>query len=45
MSKSQQSERDAERFGDGLPTVFHRKSREQWLVTMPLDAWLKLYAK
>ena len=38
-----QAERDAERFGDGLPAVFHRRSREGWLVTMPLEGWLKLY--
>ena len=39
----QQAVRDAERFGDGLPAVFHRRSREGWLVTMPLEGWLKLY--
>lgn len=38
-----QAERDAVRFGDGLPTVFHRRSREPWLVTMRLDDWLELY--
>ena len=26
-----------------LPTVFHRKNREQWLVTMRLDDWMDLY--
>lgn len=26
-----------------FPTVFHRKDREQWLVTMTLDDWLELY--
>ena len=26
-----------------LPTVFHRKNREGWLVTMRLDDWMKLY--
>ena len=25
-----QAERDAQRFGDGLPAVFHRRSREGW---------------
>lgn len=40
-----QAERDAERFHDGLPTVFHRKNREGWLVTMPLTAWLELYQR
>lgn len=38
-----QSERDARRFGDGDPAVFHRKNREDWLVTMRLEDWLKLY--
>jgi Holliday junction resolvase len=26
-----------------LPTVFHRKDRCEWLVTMTLDDWMKLY--
>lgn len=26
-----------------LPTVFHRKNRGRWLVTMPLDSWIQLY--
>lgn len=25
------------------PTVFHRKDRSEWLVTMSLDDWMKLY--
>jgi hypothetical protein len=28
---------------DELPTVFHRKNKEKWLVTMRLDDWLLLY--
>lgn len=36
-----QSQRDA-RPGE-MPAVFHRKNREQWLVTMPLGDWIKLY--
>ena len=39
----QQAVRDAERFGDGLPAVFHRRNCEGWLVTMPLEGWRKLY--
>ena len=39
-----QAVRDSERFGDGLPTVFHRRSREPWLVTMRLSDWL-LYGR
>lgn len=38
-----QAVRDADKFKDGLPTVFHRKNREGWLVTMRLSDWLKLY--
>lgn len=38
-----QSIRDSERFGDGVPTVFHRRNRSPWLVTMRLDDWLSLY--
>lgn len=26
-----------------LPAVFHRKDRCEWLVTMPLEEWIKLY--
>lgn len=40
-----QAEEDSRKFGDGLPAVFHRKNREGWRVTMPLTAWLELYAK
>lgn len=36
-----QSIRDA---GPGeMPAVFHRRNREKWLVTMPLEYWLELY--
>lgn len=38
-----QAVRDAERFQDGTPAVFHRRNREPWLVTMRLLDWLKLY--
>ena len=38
-----QAARDAEFFGDGLPTVFHRGNRQRWRVTMELDNWLALY--
>jgi len=40
-----QAEHDAEKFGDGLPTVFHRRNRESWRVTMPLESWVQLYEK
>lgn len=38
-----QAIRDSERFGDGAPALFHRRSRSPWLVTMRLTDWLKLY--
>ena len=38
-----QAQRDSERFKDGAPTVFHRRSREPWLVTMRLADWMELY--
>ena len=35
---------DSAESGKGeLPTVFHRKNRCEWLVTMKLDDWIKLY--
>lgn len=37
-----QAVRDAERFQDGAPAVFHRRNREPWLVTMQLRDWLAL---
>lgn len=39
----EQAVRDAERFSDGAPAVFHRQNRGEWLVTMRLDDWLPLY--
>ena len=39
----QQATRDAKRFGDGKPTVFHRRNRHGWLVTMQIDDWMELY--
>lgn len=38
-----QAMRDAEKFHDGAPTLFHRRSREPWLVTMCLHDWIALY--
>lgn len=26
-----------------LPSVFHRKDRSEWLVTMTLEDWMKIY--
>jgi Holliday junction resolvase len=39
----QQSMRDAEKFRDGKPALFHRRSRSPWLVTMLFTDWIKLY--
>lgn len=36
-----QAKRD--RKPDELPAVFHRKNHCEWLVTMPLDEWMKIY--
>ena len=38
-----QAVRDAEKFHDGVPALFHRRSREPWLVTMRLHDWVALY--
>lgn len=40
-----QAIRDSEKFDDGLPTLFHRRNRSPWLVTMTLEDWLKLYKR
>ena len=38
-----QAVRDAGKFDDGLPALFHRRNREEWRVTMRLDDWIVLY--
>ena len=38
-----QARRDADKFRDGLPAVFHRRNREGWRVTMELFDWLEMY--
>lgn len=40
-----QAIRDAERFDDGRPALFHRRNRGAWLVTMKLDDWIELYER
>lgn len=40
-----QARRDAMRFNDGIPVVFHRKNREGWRVTMDLSDWLIIYER
>lgn len=39
----EQSIRDSERMLDGMPTLFHRRNRRPWLVTMRLSDWIQLY--
>lgn len=39
----QQAKRDSQHFKDGLPAVFHRRSREGWRVTMNLADFMRLY--
>ena len=38
-----QAERDAQRFRDGAPAVFFRRSRSPWCVVMKLEDWMELY--
>lgn len=38
-----QAQTDAEKFQDGKPTVFFRRSRSPWMVCMKLEDWLTLY--
>lgn len=40
-----QAIRDAARFGDGAPAVFHRRNRQPWMVTMLFEDWMRLYEK
>jgi Holliday junction resolvase len=42
---TEQAERDALRFRDGLPAVFHRKSWEPWRVTMRLSDFMQIYQR
>lgn len=36
-----QAKRDSK--GNELPAVFHRKNNCEWLVTMTLEEWIKIY--
>lgn len=38
-----QSERDAEAFCDGVPTVIFRQSRQPWRIVLPLETFLSEY--
>ena len=39
----EQAQRDAVRFQDGTPAVFHRSNRHPWVVVMALEDWLEMY--
>lgn len=39
----QQAIRDAEKFRDGFPALFHRRNRTPWLVTMLFTDWIELF--
>ena len=41
----QQSVNESITKADGIPTLFHRKNREGWLVTMRLEDWMDLYGE
>ena len=40
-----QAIRDAERFQDGVPALFHRRNRQPWLVTLRLEDFMALYGQ
>ncbi len=40
-----QAEKDAVKFGDGIPAVFHRRNRTPWLVTVKLEDFIDLYRR
>ena len=44
-SAMSQAVEDSVKRDDGYPTVFHRKDREGWLVTMRLEDWIDLYGE
>ncbi len=45
MEAMEQAIRDSDDFQDGAPTVFHRRNRSPWLVTMRLEDWLSMYSE
>ena len=34
---------EAKKRNDGIPTVFHRRDRGEWMVTMRLSDWIDLF--
>lgn len=43
LTAMKQAIEEAKKRKDGLPTVFHRRDRGEWLVTMRLTDWIDLY--
>lgn len=41
----QQAVKDSQRFRDGVPALFYRRNRQQWLVTIRLEDFMQLYQK
>lgn len=41
----EQAIEEAKKRMDGLPVVFFRKNRKEWLVTMRLEDWMDLYGE
>lgn len=39
----QQSQRDAQRFQDGAPSVIFRRSRSEWMICLGLNDFLTIY--
>ena len=39
----QQAVKDASRFRDGMPALFHRRNRHPWLVTLRLEDFMRIY--
>lgn len=41
----EQARAESEKRKDGKPTLFHRRNRKGWLVTMDLADWCELYRR
>ncbi len=39
----EQAVRDSEKFRDGIPVLFHRRNRSEWLTTMRMRDWMAIY--
>ena len=40
-----QAVRDSEKFRDGVPVLFHRRNRQDWLCTMRMTDWMIWYQR